>query len=328
MVRKIVLLLCLLTPALPLGLSAGIANAQGYPNKPVRIIVPFPAGGLTDVFTRGLAQELTKLWGQQVIVENRPGANTIIAAEATAKSAPDGYTMLMANDPTLSSNQYLYTKLPYDPVRDLAPVVNLIAVPSVLVANPSVPANTLQELIALAKQKPGEVTYGTFGPGSKTHIDTEGFSALTGIKLNHVPYKGIADVVPALISGQIQIALSGVSPVLPHLRSGKLKAIAMADSRRSPVLPDVPTFAEGGVPGFESRSGFGLAVPAGTPRPVIDRIAADVGRVVLMAEFRERFITGVGLEPMLLMTDQFADFLKADRATYAARVKNISVKLD
>jgi tripartite-type tricarboxylate transporter receptor subunit TctC len=318
----------LLLSSLVLAVAASAAAAQSYPSKPVRIIVPFTAGGLTDVFTRGLAQELTKLWGQQVIVENRPGANTIIAAEATVKSAPDGYTMLMANDPTLSSNQYLYTKLPYDPVRDLAPVVNLIAVPSVLVANPSLPASTLQELIALAKQKPGEITYGTFGLGSKTHIDTEGFSALAGIKLNHVPYKGIADVVPALIGGQIQIALAGVQPVLPHLRSGKLKAIAMADSQRSPVLPEVPTFAEGGVPGFESRSWFGLVVPAGTPRPVIDRIATDVGRVISTADFRDRFITGVGLEPMLLMTDQFAEFLKADRAIYAARVKNISVKLD
>lgn len=314
--------------ALVAAAAAFAACAQPYPSKPVRIIVPFVAGGLADVFTRGLAQELSKAWGQQVISENRPGANTIIAAELTAKSAPDGYTMIMANDPTLSSNQYLYSKLPYDPVKDLVPVVNIIAVPSILVANPSLPANTLQELIALAKQKPGEITYGTFGPGSKTHIDTEGFSAQAGIRLNHVPYKGIAEVVPAVIAGQIHMALAGVQPVLGHIRAGRLKAIAMADSKRSPVLPNAPTFTEAGLAGFVSRSWFGLAAPTGTPRPVIDRVAADVTRIATNSEFREKYITGVGLESMILTPDQFAEYLRSDRATYAARVKHVNVKLD
>ncbi|OGA05350.1 MAG: hypothetical protein A3I00_00190 [Betaproteobacteria bacterium RIFCSPLOWO2_02_FULL_64_12] len=324
MLRVAAILLSFLALVLP----AGTANSQTYPSKPVRIIVPFPAGGLADVLTRGLAQELSKAWGQQVISENRPGANTIIAAEATAKSPPDGYTMLMANDPTLSSNQYLYSKLPYDPVKDFAPVINIIAVPSVLVANASLPAGTLRELINLAKQKPGEITYGTFGPGSKTHIDTEGYSALAGIKLTHVPYKGIAEVVPALLAGQINIALAGVQPVLVHLRSGKLKAIAMATMKRSPVLPEVPTFSEAGIPNFESRSWFGLVVPVGTPRPTIDRIANDVRRIASNKEFQDKFVTGVGLEPFILMPDQYAEMLKADREIYAARVKNINVKLD
>lgn len=311
-----------------LAAAACAASAQNFPVKPVRIIVPFTAGGLTDVLARGLAQELGKAWGQTVLVENRPGANTIIAAELTAKSAPDGYTMLMANDPTLSSNQYLYSKLPYDPVKDFAPVVSLVAVPSILVANPSLPASTFRDLVALAKRKPGEITYGTFGPGSKTHIDTEGFSALAGIKLTHVPYKGIADVVPALIAGHIHIALAGVQPVLSHVRAGRLRAIAMADSKRSPVLPDVPTFAEAGLANFESRSWFGLVVPAATPRPIIDRIASAVSAVAAGSEFREKFVTGVGLEPLVMMPDQFAEFLRRDRAIYATRVKNINVKLD
>jgi len=310
MLRVAAILLSFLALVLP----AGTANSQTYPSKPVRIIVPFPAGGLADVLTRGLAQELSKAWGQQVISENRPGANTIIAAEATAKSPPDGYTMLMANDPTLSSNQYLYSKLPYDPVKDFAPVINIIAVPSVLVANASLPAGTLRELINLAKQK--------------THIDTEGYSALAGIKLTHVPYKGIAEVVPALLAGQINIALAGVQPVLVHLRSGKLKAIAMATMKRSPVLPEVPTFSEAGIPNFESRSWFGLVVPVGTPRPTIDRIANDVRRIASNKEFQDKFVTGVGLEPFILMPDQYAEMLKADREIYAARVKNINVKLD
>lgn len=314
--------------ALALAFAAGTAFAQAYPSKPVHMIIPFPAGGLTDVIARGLAQELTKVWGQPVLVENRPGANTIIAAEVTAKAPPDGYTMLMANDPTLSSNQYLYSKLPYDPVKDFAPVINIIGVPSVLVAHPSFPANTLPELIALAKQRPGTITYGTFGPGSKTHIDTEGFSQIAGIKLLHVPYKGIAEVLPAVLAGQINLALSGVSPALPLIRSGKLKAIAHGGAQRSSALPNVPTFAEAGTPNFESRSWFGLVVPAATPRPIIDHIANDVNRIVTNKQFDDKFITGVGLEPFVLMPDQFAEFLKTDRAIYEARVKSVGVKLD
>lgn len=309
-------------------LAAGGALAQAYPVKPVRIIVPFPAGGLADVLTRGLGQELTKIWGQQVIAENRPGANTIIGAEATARAPADGYTLLMANDPTLSSNQYLYNKLPYDPVKDLEPVVNIVGVSSVLVANPAFPANSLQELIALAKQKPGAITYGSFGPGSKTHIDTVGFSVIAGIKLQHVPYKGIADVLPAVMAGQIDFALSGVQPTLAHIRAGKLKPIAMAAPQRSPVLPNVPTFAEAGMPDFESRSWFGLVAPRGTPRPVIDRIAADVARIAATKEFQDKFVAGVGLEPWVMMPDEFAEFLKKDRAVYAERIKHIGVKLD
>ena len=304
------------------------AQAQAWPSKPVRIIVPFPAGGLSDVFARGLAQELTTVWGQQVIVENRPGANTIIGAEATAKSAPDGYTMLLANDPTMSANQYLYSKLPYDPVRDLAPVINIIAVSSVLVANPAFPASSLPELVALARKNPGKFTYGTFGPGSKTHIDTEAFAGIAGIQLNHVPYKGIAEVLPAVMGGQVDMALSGLSPCLPLIRNGKLKAIAMASPRRAPTLPDVPTFEEGGIHDFESRAWFGLVIPAATPRPLIDRIAADIQKVVTVRSFADKYIEGVGLESWVLMPDQFADMLKRDRETYAERIRHIGVKLD
>jgi tripartite-type tricarboxylate transporter receptor subunit TctC len=311
-----------------LACGMSVAAAQGFPAKPVRIIVPFPAGGLADVLGRGLAQALNRAWNQQVIVENRAGANTIIAAELVAKSAADGYTLLLANDPTLSSNQHLYRKLPYDPVKDFAPVVNLIAVPSVLIANPSLAANTLQELIALAKKKPGAITYGTFGPGSKTHIDMEGFSALAGIKLTHVPYKGVAEVVPAALSGQIHIALTGVQPVVANIQAGKLKAIAMAVARRSPVLPNVPTFAEAGVANFESRSWFGLVAPAATPRGIINQIAADAGRIASSKEFQGKFVTGVGLEPLVLMPEEYARFLKEDREIYAQRMKHIDVKLD
>jgi len=304
------------------------AFGQTYPAKPVRIIVPFPAGGLADVLARGLGQELTKVWGQQVIAENRSGANTIIASEAAAKSAPDGYTIYLATDASLSANQYLYNKLPYDPVKDFAAVISLIAVPTVLVAGPSFPANNLQELVALAKQKPGTITYGSFGYGSSTHIDTEALSQITGTKLVHVPYKGIAEVLPAILAGQIQVALSGVAPALPLLRGGKLKALVHGGFQRSPAMPNVPTFAESGAPGFASVAWFGLVVPAATPHPVIDRIAGDVQRIATNKSFDEKFISGVGLEPFVMLPDAFAAFLKTNRVTYAERIKNLGIKLD
>lgn len=314
--------------ALLVVLFSTCALGQPFPSKPVKMVIPFPAGGLTDVLGRGLGNELGKMWGAPVIIENRPGANTIIAAEYAAKQPPDGYTLFMATDAALSSNQYLYSKLPYDPVKDFVPVVNLVTTTTVLIATPSLPANTLRELVALAKRKPGELTYGTFGLGSSTHIDTEAFSSLAGVKLTHVPYKGIADVIPAVISGQINMALSGVPPALGQIRSGKLKAIAFAGLKRSPLLPEVPTFHESGFANFEVRAWFGLVAPAGTPRPAIDKIAADVAQVLAQAEFREKFVTGVGLDPLVQNPEQFAEFLRADREKYAARVKNVGVRLD
>ncbi|MDB5775610.1 MAG: hypothetical protein JWP38_1743 [Herbaspirillum sp.] len=306
---------------------AATAAAQNYPAKPVRIIVPFSAGGVADIVARGIASELGKKWGQPVVVENRPGASTIIGTDAVAKSAPDGYTILMANDPSLSSNQYLFSKLPYDPVRDFTPVINIMASITVLVGGPSLQAKTLQELIAAAKAKPGQLTFGSFGPGSSTHLTTEEFSALAGIKLNHIPYKGIADVVPAVMSGQIDMALSSVSPVLNLIRAGKLKALAYAGSKRSRVLPDVPTFAELGVP-FETRSWFGFAVPAGTPRAIVDKISADTSHIIVMPEFDQKFVAGVGLELLNQGPDEFAQFLKKDRATWSERVRRVNVKLN
>ena len=314
--------------SLAFALFASGAAAQAFPSKPVKIIIPFPAGGLSDVLIRGLGQELSRVWGHTVIAENRPGANTIIASEAVAKSPADGYTLYMATDAALSSNQYLYSKLPYDPVKDFTGVINLVGVPSALVASPSFPANNLQELIAMAKAKPGTITYGTFGPGSSTHIDTEAFMRITGIKMLHVPYKGIAEVIPAVLAGQIDVALSGVAPALTLLRSGKLKAIAHAGDTRSTVLPNVPTFIESGAPGFVSRAWFGLVAPAATPRTVIDKVATDVNKIVIEKAFDEKFISGVGLEPLIMRPDQFNAFLKTNREMYAERIKNVGVKLD
>ncbi len=327
MKRKITAAILAATCLALAAISAG-SLAQPFPAKPVRLVVPYPAGGLTDVLSRAIAAEIGKTWGQQLLVENRPGANGIIAAELVAKSAPDGYTLLMVDKTTIALNPALYTKLPYDPARDLTAVINLTASSSVLVAHPAFPANTLQEVIALAREKPGQVNYGTFGLGSIVHVDIEALSAHSNIKLNHIPYKGVAEVMPAVAGGQVQIALAGIPPTLGLIKQGKIKAIALAGPRRSNVLPDVPTFAEAGVTGVESRSWFGLVAPTGVSRANIEKIAADLGKVISAPEFQEKFITGVGMELLNQPPDVFADLMKTDRAYYAALIKKMNLKLD
>jgi tripartite-type tricarboxylate transporter receptor subunit TctC len=306
---------------------ASSAAAQSWPTKPVRLIVPYPPGGLTDVLARGLAVEIQKVWGQPLVVENRPGASQMIGAEAIARAAPDGYTIGMLDKTPLAINPFLFRKLAYDPLKDFQPIMNLVQTSQVLVVNPSVKAGTLQEFIAAAKEKPGSINYGTFGPGSITHLDTEALSRLAGIKLTHIPYKGIAEVLPAVMSGQIQMALSGIPPTLPHIKSGKLKALAVASDKRLPVLPDVPTFAEAGVD-LSSNSWFGLFGPAGLPKPIVDRIVADFGRILSQEEFDRKFVSGVGLENLNHGTEQFAAAVAADRKKYEQYVKPLNIRLD
>ena len=316
-----------LVVALILCLAASVAAAQAWPSKPVRLIVPYPAGGLTDVLARAMAAEVVKLWGQPLLVENRPGASQMIGAEAIARSAPDGYTIGMLDKTPLAINPFLFSKVPYDPVRDFAPVINLVQTSQVLVAYPGLEANSVAQLIELAKSKPGGINYGTFGPGSITHLDTEAFSSQAGIKLTHIPYKGIAEVLPAVASGQIQIALSGVPPALPLYRQGRVKILAVASPKRMPLLPEVPTLAESGID-LTSQSWFALFVAAGTPRTIIDKIAADIGRIISQKEFDERFVTGVGLEMINQGPEQLAATIAADRAKYQVYVKNSNVKID
>jgi tripartite-type tricarboxylate transporter receptor subunit TctC len=305
----------------------GVAGAQQFPSKPSKMVVAFPPGGPADVLARPLAEGLAKQWNQPVLVENRPGANSIIATEYVAKQPGDGHTMILANDPSLSSNQYLYSKLPYDPVKDFTPVAGVATTTLILVVPASLPVNNLKELIALAKQKNGTLTYGSIGPGSVTHLDAEAFATAAGVKLTHVPYKGTGEVIPALLNGQIDMTLTAIGPSLPHIRSGKFKALAVASQGRYPVLPDVPTFAEAGLP-FEARSWFMVAVPSSTPKAVVDRIAADVRRVVETPEYREKFINAMGMEPLNLGPAELTTFLEKDRAKYAERVKNANVRLD
>jgi tripartite-type tricarboxylate transporter receptor subunit TctC len=301
--------------------------AQTFPSKPVRIVVPFAAGGPTDTVSRALAQRLAEPLGQPVIVENRPGAATIIGAEAVAKAAPDGYTLLFTADATLAVNPLLYSKLPYSPA-DFTPVTIIAYTPEYLMVTPDVPANTLQEFIAYAKANAGKLNYGSFGMGTSPHIEAEGFKAATGIDLVHVPFKGAAEVIPAMVSGQIQVVFTGATQALPHIRAGKIKVIAVQSRERTALLPNVPTFLEGGVPGFDSRVWFGMLAPAKTPPEIVRRLASEMAKVTESQEFRDKYINALSLEPSPSGPEYFATVIEKDKEKYARFVKAANVKLD
>ena len=302
--------------------------AQTYPAKPVRLIVPVPPGGLQDTLARAIAHELTRAWGQAMVVENRPGATGIIAAELVAKAPPDGYTLFMTDNVTWMTNQFLRSKLPYDPVNDFVTVIGLVRSGNVLVAPADFPANNLRELIVLARARPGALNYGSFGLGSSPHVDTEALSALAGIKVTHVPYKGGPDILNALMGNQISFSITGLQPALPLIRQGRVKALAFGGQERSPTLPEVPTMSESGLPGFESGAWFGWLSQAAVPRAVVSKVAADVSTVISGAEFRDKYIDRVGFELLNLPPERFSDLMQATRATYEARLKNLSLKLD
>lgn len=304
------------------------ASAQTYPAKPIHIVVPFTAGGLLDGLARGLGTELTSALGQPVIVENRPGANTIIGAEAVARAAPDGYTLLFATDATVSINPFLYSKLSYNPERDFVPVSLVAMTIECLLVSASVPVTSVKELVELAKAQPGKLNYASFGPGSSPHLAGEMFKVTTGVDLVHVPFKGVAEVMPALLANQVQVAFSSQAQALPHIRAGKIKALAVFNERRQPTLPDTPTMAEAGYPDFDSRAWFGLMAPAATPREIVAKLSNEIVRIVNAPEFRDKFISGIGLQPVGSTPEQFAAMLRVDRERYAKKVKAANVKLD
>src|SRR5919106_3146210 len=269
-------------------LSLSCFAAHAWPTKPVRIVVAYPPGGGIDVLARQLADKLGPGWGQPVVVENKPGANTIVAADAVAKSPPDGYTVLMTTDATFSINPHLYGKLPFDTQRDFIPVTMLVLLHQLLVAHPSLPANTLQELISLAKTKPGSINYASYGSGSQPHLAGEMLKNKAGIDLVHVPYKGISLAVPAVIAGEVQLTFAGIATSSGPLKAGRIKALAIGGARRSPLLPEVPTFAELGYPEVETHAWFGLFVPAGSPGPAVGRIYQDVKKLLNEPDFHQK----------------------------------------
>ena len=299
-----------------------------WPTKPVRIVVAYPAGGGIDVMARQLAGKLSGPWGQPVVVENKPGANTILAADAVAKAAPDGHTILFTTDATFSINPHLYAKLPYDAQRDFIPVTMLVLLQQMLVAHPSLPASTLSELISLAKQKPGSINYASYGSGSQPHLAGEMLKHKAGIDLVHVPYKGISLAVPAVIAGEVQLTFSGIATGMGPLKGGRIKAIAIGGKSRSPLLPQVPTFAELGFPEVETHAWFGLFLPAGSPKDATVRIFEDVRKVLDEPEFRQKQLIERGYEPIGSSPGEFASYIKSDSESRSRAVKISGAKAE
>jgi len=305
---------------------AAVAQDAAMPARPLRLVVPFPPGGLVDALARGLAPGLRARLGQPLVVEPRPGGNTVIGAEAVARSAPDGTTLLLATDATLSINPHLFRRLPYDPEADFAPVAPVARTIEWLMVPASLPVADLAGLVALAKARPGTLNYGSFGPGSTPHLATEKFRALAGIDIVHVPFRGVAETIPALLAGQIQILIASQAAALPHLRAGTLRALAVMHAGRQPAMPEVPTVGEAGYRGAEGSAWFGVVAPAATPAPVIARLAAAFGAAAAEPEFRERLILGLGLEPFQASPAAFAAFLRADRAAYGERIRALGLE--
>jgi len=316
--RTIILLLTLLLP--------GLAGAQdAYPSRPVRFILPFPPGGPTDILGRLISERLTAQLGQPVVTENRGGAGGNVGAEAAAKSAPDGYTIVLVA-PSLAISPTLYAKLNYDPVKDLAPISLVATVPNVVVTQTTHPA-TLREFIAAAKAKPGGMNFGSGGSGTSNHLAGELFNILTGAKLTHVPYKGVNLAMQDVIAGRIDFVVIGVPAAAPHVRSGRLRALAVIAPQRLPALPEVPTVAEAGLPGFEVTTWYGILAPAGTPRPAIARLNAELVKVMHSPEMKER-LAGIGTDPLTSTPEEFAAYIQAEIGKWGDVIRKAGLKAD
>jgi tripartite-type tricarboxylate transporter receptor subunit TctC len=307
--------------------AAMTANAQSYPSKPIRIVVPYPPGGFNDTLGRTLATKFQEAWGQAAIVENKPGGNTVIGTDFVAKSPPDGYTLLVVAFP-FAVTPSLIRNMPYDTVRDFAPVILAATSPNLLVVNPQALAvGSVKELIAQAKAKPGAISYASTGNGSSNHISMELFKSLAGVQLLHIPYKGSAPAVTDLLGGQVPVMFDNVPNVLPHVKSGRLRALAVSGSKRSPLVPDLPTVAEAGVPDYEVTVWFGLVAPAGTPREVVQKLNAEVQKILAMPDVRERFMSQ-GVEPQGSTPEQFAEHIRTQMAKWAKVVQDAGVKAE
>ncbi len=307
---------------------AGSAIADTFPSRPVKLIVPYPAGGPVDSVARGLAERLSKIWGQPVLVDNRGGANEIIAGDLTAKSPADGYTILLGGDPTFSGNPFLFKKMPFNSFTDLVPVSRVTLVNMAFIVGGSLPVNNLKEFVALMKANPGKYNYGSAGAGGPTHIPFDAFMRQEGFQMTHVPYKGIAPAVQDLLGGQIQAMIAGSSAATPYLASGKMKVLAINGLKRAKGLPYVPTLAEAGYPKTEMYFYLGLTVPKGVPQSIIEQIASANRKVLEDQGFVTKTLDVFGFEPMGETPEQFAVFLKNDRASAEKKIQDSGVKLD
>ena len=308
-------------------LGSGAAMAQAYPSKPVTIVVPFAAGGTTDILARIIGQALTAELGQSVVVDNRAGAGGNFGGQAAAKAAPDGHTLFMGTVGTHAINASLYKKMPFDPVKDFAPLTRVANVPNLLVANPAQPYKSVKDLIAYAKANPGKVNFGSSGNGSSIHLSGELFKSLAKVDMQHVPYKGSAPAVTDLMGNQIGIMFDNMPSAIQHVRSGSLVPLAVTTAKRSPELPNVPTIAEAGVPGYEATSWFGMFAPAGTPAPVLAKLNAAIVKVLAQPDVKKK-INEQGAEVYSETPEQFAAFIQAESVKWGKVVKESGASLD
>ena len=304
-----------------------LVAAQPYPSKPIRLVVPFPPGGSLDVVARAIGQKLSEAWGQPVVIDNRPGAGGNIGADVVAKSVPDGYTILEGALSTHAVNVSLYTKMPYDPIRDFAPITLVAVTPNVLVLNPSLPVNSVGELVAYAKANPGKLSFGSGSNGSAGHLAGELFKAEAGVDMVHVPFKGGAPALQALLAGDTQLMFDNLANSMQQVRAGKLKAIAVTTARRSALVPDLPTLAETGLPGFDIYTWWGFLAPVGTPKEIIAKWNAEVTRILNTPEMRA-FFAQQGAEPAPTTPEQFAALIRNEIPKYAKIIRDSGAKVD
>jgi len=307
-------------------LTTGEVSAQSYPNKPIRFLIPYAPGGSTTTLSRIYGQFIEGL-GQPVIYDNRPGANGTIASEIAAKAAPDGYTILLGTISTMTINPALYKKIPYDPVKDFAPISIVARMPNILVVNPSVPAKTVKEFIALAKAKPGQLTFCSSGNGSTIHLSGELFKSMAGVDMTHIPYKGGTPAQTDLLGGRITAMFNNISDSIGNVKAGKLRALAVTGAKRSPVAPDVPTMAEAGLPGYEVSSWFGVFAPAGTPREIIQKLHGEIVKAANTQDVKDRLFN-FGAEASTCTPEEFAAIIKADLVKWAKVVKESGASID
>ncbi len=320
--NKIKYLSCIIA----LSLLALPVAAQSYPTRAVRLVVPSSPGGGTDISARILAPQLTQFLGQQVVVENRPGAGTMIGGEAVARAAPDGYTLLMGIS-TLAINPAMYRKVPYDALKDLAPISQAVSLSNVLVVHPSLPAKSVKEFVALVKPRPGQINFASAGVGTSPHLSMELFLVMTGLKMLHVPYKGSGPGVTDLIAGHVPAMMPNMLSAQPHIKSGRLRALGVTGSKRAPGADDIPTIAEAGVPGYEAVQWYGVLAPAGTPRDIISKLHTGVVRALQNPEVRQRLLND-GAEPIGSSPDEFAAYLRSETAKWAKVTQAAGIKPD
>ena len=306
-------------------IAGSVAAQQSYPTKPVRFIVPYAAGSTLDVLCRLVGQKLAENWGQSVVVDDRPGGNTVIGTEAMLQSPPDGYTLMLTSSGHTLIPQLLAVS--FDPIKDFAPVATISSTEFIMVVSPSLPANNLQEVIALLKTQPGQFNYASTGVGAGPHVAGELLNIMAGVKLEHVPYKGSVQALTDLVAGRVQVFISTVIVSIPFIKAGRIKAIAVSGATRLSALPDVPTFTEAGLPGFDVKTWLGILAPAKTPKLTIDRLSADVAKVLSLPDIKEK-LDNQGLVPFISTPEQFAAMMKADMAKYARIIKATNIKLE